>query len=585
MKSFIIKSSYFFILALAALPSYSQNEYETKFNLGKELISKGRYAPAMEVLKPLTSDNPDNRYIRYAHYYYSLAALKGGMYQDAYNMLLQLLHRYPDWDKIDEAYYLIGNVSFEQKKYRQALKYLESVKKGMKEETAEMKKNYLGKVESLDTLTNIQKDFPQDHAIAKILAKRLSLSSVMNEKQRMLLEYLIQEYKLDRKEFSAGRKSIIKSSYNVAVVFPFLLKEMDPSAPSRNNQFVYDLYQGIKLAADSLRRSGIILNLFAYDTERNESKVAEILSLPEMKSMDLIIGPVYPQHYAMVNEFGLKNQIIVINPISENSNLLEGNPYVFLLQPTFHYAAGAASKYATLNFVREIRDDKNKNRKNQPQQKKEYTKDVLIFQSPTSKDSLAASYYRDSITALGFEVKNFEVIGRENMSKVQAILGDSVKLTKVSHIFVSSADQVLAANIVSAMDISGFKIPILTSSDWLSFALITYDQYERMEFHFLFPDFVDINKIQVRNFKALYYKIYNTVPFTNHAYEGYDLMILFGMLLAKHGNYFIPELSGKGFIPGVLLPGFNYSYSRSNSFVPIVKFINSELTVVNFPAK
>jgi hypothetical protein len=182
-------------------------------------------------------------------------------------------------------------------------------------------------------------------------------------------------------------------------------------------------------------------------------------------------------------------------------------------------------------------------------------------------------------------VKNFEVVSRDSMNKVQKILGDSLMLLKVSHIFVSSTDQVLAANVVSAMEISGFQIPIFTSSEWLQFPLLTYDQYERREIHFLYPDFVEYNKKIVKNFRKLYFRTYNTLPFTNYAYEGYDLMMLFGNALGKYGNYFSEGLAKQGFIPGYMLSGFNYSISRSNSFVPLVKFVESNLLPVNLPRR
>src|SRR5690606_9724363 len=155
----------------------------------------------MEVLKPLTTEDEDNKFIKYAHYYYSLAALKGGRLQEAFDMLLQLTTRYPDWDKIDEANYLMANVYFEQKKYKKAISLLDGKKKDLKESGEQMKQFYLSKA-ALDTLVDIQMSFPEDPLIAKVLAKRLNTASELNEKQRMLFEYLIQEFKLDKEEFN-----------------------------------------------------------------------------------------------------------------------------------------------------------------------------------------------------------------------------------------------------------------------------------------------------------------------------------------------------------------------------------------------
>jgi hypothetical protein len=50
---------------------------------------------------------------------------------------------------------------------------------------------------------------------------------------------------------------------------PFLAATLDPSPVVKRNQFVLDIYDGVKLAADSLRKQGINLEILAYDNERS----------------------------------------------------------------------------------------------------------------------------------------------------------------------------------------------------------------------------------------------------------------------------------------------------------------------------
>lgn len=566
------KNLFFFIAILSFSTAFAQDDFEPKYVMGKNLYTQGRYSAAMEILKPLTNEAEGNRYVQYAHYYYALAAFKSGAMQDAYMMLLRLTEKYRDWEKIDEAYYLLGNVAFEQKKPRSAMQYLEGRKKELRQDIENMKAIYLEKVTPVDTLINLQRDYPTDEILANALAKRLALSS--NEKQKMLLEYLVQEYKLDRDKFIKEKKSVMKPAYNVAVLFPFMLKELN--ATSKPNQFAYDMYEGIRMALDSLKRKGIKINLYAYDTDKEGIKTGEILNLPELKTMDLIIGPVYPAQYSLVNEFGLVNQIVVINPLSNNLSLTEENSYVYLFQPSLQSYAGQAANYARKNFFTiqtiptEYRTDS--------------LKKVIIFQSPTPKDSLLARSFSDSIKANGFEVNFHEVVNRDNISRVSEILKDSLMLTKVSHLFVSSTDQVLAANIISSMEISGFKIPVVTGSDWLQFSLLTYDQFERREVHFLNPDFIDYNSSAAYNFRKAFMERTNSLPST-YSYHGFELMHVFGKALFKHGNYFVQGLQKDNFIQGSIFQGFNYTGVKSNGYIPVVKFIDAQLTLLNHPKR
>ena len=546
-----------------------QDEYKEKYERGKDYLKQGRYTVAMELLKPLTNEMEGNKYVQYAHYFYSLAAFKAGLYQDANTMLLQLTNKYPQWEKTEDAFYLLSNVAFEQKKYRPALTYLEGRGKDLKDDIEKMKSFYFDQVTVIDTLINLQKDFASDVTLAKSLAKKLS-SFAMNEKQKMLLEYLVQEYKLDKKEYlKAGKGSVKKSSYNVALLLPFMMKDLNVIS-TKPNQYVFDLYEGIRMAVDSLKSKGVIINLYVYDSEKDESKLPELIKLPELKSMDMIIGPLYPVNFNLINDFATRNQILVINPFSSNSNIAEGNPYVLLFQPSLRAFAGQGASYAAAKFPQE----KKMGREIKP------AKSVFIFQSPTAKDSLLSNIYKDSITAKGFEVKQHIVVNRDNMKKVQEILGDSMKLISVNPIFISSTDQNLAANIISAMEVSKTRIPLVVGGEWLQFSLLTYDQFERRVVHFLFPEYLDYDNKNIYKFRKAFLSRTNALPGTT-AYQGYEMMNYFGRALGNYGNYFVSGIQKEGFTSGYLFQGYNFNTGNSNSFVPIAKFKDSNLRIMN----
>ncbi|MBX9852203.1 MAG: hypothetical protein K2X86_10665 [Cytophagaceae bacterium] len=562
----LLLNFFFFISPLI----FAQDEYKEKYERGKDYLNQGRYTVAMELLKPLTNELEGNKYVQYAHYFYALAAFKGGLYQDANTMLLQLTNKYPQWEKTEDAYYLLANVAFEQKKYRPALGYLKDRAKDLKDDIEKMKLFYFDQLPVIDTLINLQKDFPSDIALAKALAKKLS-SFTTNEKYKMLLEYLVQEYKLDKKEYlKAGKESVKKASYNVALVLPFMMMKDVNIVSTKPNQYVFDLYEGIRMAVDSLKSKGVLINLYVYDSERDESKLPELMKLPELKSMDMIVGPLYPANFSLMNDFAVKNQILAINPFSSNSAIAEGNPYVLLFQPSLNAYAGQSAGYAATKFSQEKKIGR----------ETKQAKSVFIFQSPTAKDSLLSNIYKDSITAKGFEVKQHMVVNKDNMRKVQEILGDSTKLISVNHIFISSTDQILAANIISAMEVSKTMIPLVVGGEWLQFSLLTYDQFERRVVHFIFPEYIDYNSNNIYKFRKAFLSRTNALP-GNSAYQGYEMMSYFGKALGNYGNYFVSGIQKEGFTSGYLFQGYNFNSGNSNSFVPIVKFNDSNLRIMN----
>ena len=60
------------------------------------------------------------------------------------------------------------------------------------------------------------------------------------------------------------------------------------------------------------------LDLYSYDTHNNTSSIKNILDRSELKSMDIIFGPAYPDQVKPVAEFAKKNNIrLVVRGVEE----------------------------------------------------------------------------------------------------------------------------------------------------------------------------------------------------------------------------------------------------------------------------
>jgi len=565
----------FLILYFVSNNVWGQTDYQGQFLIGKNFLKEGKYQQAMDVFLPLTKESEENNFEAYSAYYYSLAALKIGKLNEGKAMVMQIKQRYPDWDKIEDVNYLYANLYFEQQRYFQAVKILSTLNsKDLKQEADKQKNFYLQKA-SIDTLKNLQKLFPNDPVIAKNLVNKLSYAQ-LNEKDKMLLEYLRQEFKLEKEAVEATRASVKKQEYHVAVLFPFMEKQLSSETWGKSYQYVFELYEGMKIAIDSLKKDGVSVVLHPYDTEKDDSKVSQILKSPELVNMDLIIGPIFPANYPLVADFALKNKISGINPLSNNIKLVEGNPYVFLFQPSLEAQAGRAAEMAAAKFPAEpMAVGSGKKANTAPERK-----NVYIFFGQENRDSLLATRYKDSIILKGFAVTQFEKVAKDKLKNMQKLLSDSAKLLGVNHIFIAANDQVIAANFISQMEISKFSTPVITRQEWLQFPLLTFEQFERRNVHFINPDYIDYDSYSVQSFRNTFLKKAYIIP-EIYAYQGYDMMRFFGNALKNYGNVFGPGLSAQGFTRGYTLYGYNFTNSNSNLFVPIVKFEGNKMVVAN----
>lgn len=583
----------FFCFFSLSARTFSQDT-QVRYQMGKNFLQQGKYGAAMESFKPLLSPIEGNNYIEYAHYFYALAALKAKKLKDSRQIIKQLLLKYPDWNKKNEAFYLLANIYFEEQNFEDALTEIEHFKKGMIQQNAtQMERFYLKKIQSIDSLEALQKQFPQDKELAQILASRLS-KSPRSEKQEILLNYLVEEFQLDPSKLENWRiETEKKKAYNVAVLFPFMVGKLNTENVSRPNQFLLDMYEGLKLAADSLsREQGIKINLYAYDTEKEPEKFTKLLNESSIQQADMIIGPVYNSHLPIAAAFAKKYQIQLISPFSHDTSLIEANPLVYLFLPTFQNEVCEVTHYIrNKNKPSIIFPEQEESLLSTQKPKPVAVNKAIIFYGTSEKDSLMAYAYKEALLSqtdevfeadTNFEIGIFEKVTRENINRIKSVLTDSALMMQVNNIFVVTEDQVVAATVISSTEITGMDIPIFTTSEWLDFNLITVEQFERRKVHFMYPDYLDYDKVSVRNFKQKHLDSTHLYP-TTFAFQGYDMLMFFGTMLQQFGTFFGNGLQETDFINGFTLAGYDYHDSQSNRFCPLVIFTNGKLEIVNTP--
>ena len=138
-------------------------------------------------------------------------------------------------------------------------------------------------------------------------------------------------------------KSDKKGVINVAVILPFMLGQEHPDTKA---SLYTEYYQGFLMAVDSLKRQGASVNVYAYDSEASDATVRNILSNPQMKEMDLIIAPDDDNHIKMIADFGLANDINVVNTFSLKNEEFSHNAKIFQTNiPHSYLYAEAADRF------------------------------------------------------------------------------------------------------------------------------------------------------------------------------------------------------------------------------------------------
>ena len=112
-------------------------------------------------------------------------------------------------------------------------------------------------------------------------------------------------------------------------------------------QFVA-FYEGMLLAADSLKNKGYRVDLHVFDTERSTQRVHLLAEEVNRLHPDVVIGPVYESTYKVLLEKLADKRIPVVYPLSSRGGNIAAYPNAIQVNPSFKTLVDAMTRWLSL---------------------------------------------------------------------------------------------------------------------------------------------------------------------------------------------------------------------------------------------
>jgi len=552
-------------LALLSLTAAAQGQL-TRYRVGKTQLDQGHYAVAMQELAPLAQ--PVNHFAQApdAAYLYAVAATRLGQWAEAEQMLNLIRNQYPTYANLNEALYLQGQVSFEQGDYDTALRTLGQLPAEQYAAPREaMQATYLAKLKDRATWQRLQKRYPQSKLIGRLYADYLLSTGATNDADRQQLDALVTQFKLDRTRYAPAAPAMAtpaapkplarKATYSIGVLLPFELQD-NSWQTQRKNQFVTDLYAGLRLAQDSLQRTGHPVQIFAYDTGADTLTLKNVLALPELAGMDMLIGPVYKSGAKLLARYAREHQIICVNPLSQDGDLVADNAYHYLYSPSAATQARAAAQFAAVSFGT--------------------GRPAVLLHEDSKDDNDFALAYQAAYEAAGGHITASHAFRPDDPASLGAAFLPA-ELTGASHVVVASDHRKAGPAAFAALGTvpAASRPALLVPGAWLDNPSLGVGQLGAGVYYYQ-PKYFDKNGAGYRRFRQLYLAKQNLPP-SVFASQGFELLLFFGNALQQYGPAFQSGLAGAAPQPGAVFEGLTYpSGTHDNQTVPLLKLSNLE---------
>jgi len=383
-----------------------------------------------------------------------------------------------------------------------------------------------------------------------------------------------------------------KQAYNVALLLPFFTNEFESSdtvkiskgrntssgrkeIPQRSINFL-DFYQGAMLAFDSLKKIGLNINLYVFDTNKSTSDTRKLLNEPGIQNADLIIGPVYPEVIKPILTFANEKRIPVISPLLSSNFLLNKNPYFFQVIPSFQTQLQSFSN--TVNFCS--------------------GQNIVIIHDADSTNNGMLNNFKALIKSRIQSCQNannvhFKEVTYQAGSPTPVIIekiSHSLTLEKVNIIIVPSNNEAFVADLLGNLNTlsSYFKYPISLYGfpRWQRFRSVQLEYFYQLQLHLFSPHYVNYSDSQVIEFVNGYRSKYRVEP-TTFSFQGYDVMYYFLSALNEFGKEFPNCLNQHK--PKLIQTEYNFIRSGAddgfeNNSIYLLRY-NKEFTIENVTRK
>jgi len=310
--------------------------------------------------------------------------------------------------------------------------------------------------------------------------------------------------------------------YTVAVFTPLYLD----SAFDASGEYRYDknfpkfispgleFYEGIKLAADSLKIENVALDIEIFDTRSASQTLQQQLSSAPMEHAGLIIGHVTPAEAKILAEAAFRKSIPFINANLPNDAGIANNPSLVILNTTLQTHCEGIYRYLQRNYA---------------------TSPVIIFRKKGAMEDRLQNYFSEAEkNTSGVKLKLKYVLLDETKPFSVKQYMDSTKLM-IS--IVGSLDESFGKTIARqlAEKVENYPSLLIGMPTWDAISDFNKKEYNSLNIVYTTPFYnpkTDKASISITNyFKTILYARPSDMVF-----RGYECMYRFGKLLSDRGS-------------------------------------------------
>lgn len=339
----------------------------------------------------------------------------------------------------------------------------------------------------------------------------------------------------------------LNGTVKVAVLLPFFIRENNPrvfadtTESVKTTSQIYDgslpfleAYEGILIAADSLRSLGLTVEMEVYDTGADSAETKRLLRTGELDDVDLIIGPVFSFNLEQIAGWAAERDIPFVSPVPlRDSHIHENKPSFYRVFPS-------------QEVVQDIIADEVAARQG--------SRVIFLYSDTAMYDPATASLWQkvkkatgDSAVSVGGSVVPYFYTGvteRRNVYSTVASFESQLDHARKNIIVLATTSTPVVSSAFSALHslTKRYDIMVIGYPEIRGLETVDLKYYYDLELHIPSESYIDFEAPGVKSFSAMYLKKFRTEPMAeSFAWRGFDLAWYFIGGVATGGKSFLKD--------------------------------------------
>ena len=295
---------------------------------------------------------------------------------------------------------------------------------------------------------------------------------------------------------------------NLAIIMPFGLHQ---EKKSREAITMIDFYEGIMLAISELKTQGVSGKVYAFD----EADIDSVLTLPQMKKIQLIIGAKELDNINKLKSFTEKNNISLVVPLSSSTSIVNNSHNVYQVNHKMDNQAHDRA-FELLNSMN--------------------TNANYIFVNIEEQQDMMDNVRRMR-AYLTKEGKIHKSIDFKEISTITEMLAEG----KENIIIPSSSTKTAFDRLVKKLEeleLTSYNIDLFGYADWQAFADKEIETFRKYNCTFFASFYQNPNSIETRTFNQKFYRAFGREQFNTYP--------RYGMLGYDIANFFVRNMYIEG---------------------------------------